>query len=119
MKEGNGLRVWVAKTKPRNSTKPRRDNVAEMIRALMDGPKTVDDLREFVDLSLLVIREWLNAFHDAGVIRICERVGGACVYEMQPSPFAVPDAPFKDNRPARRASRDSYAQRAASMGVGT
>lgn len=111
-KEGKGLRVHIAMSKPRNSTKPRRDNVAEMIRALMDGPKTVEELMEFVDLSQLVVREWLNALHEAGVIRICERLpGNLPVYEHQRTPFALPDVPLRDARPARRASRDSFAQR--------
>lgn len=113
-KEGSGIRTRRSGMSKagRDSTKPRRDNVAELIRALMDGAKTCEELMEFVTLSQLIVREWLNAFHDAGVVRICERLpGNLPVYELQKSPFALPDAELKDIRPARRASRDSYAQR--------
>lgn len=107
MKEGAGTRVYARKGL--QSAKPRRDNVAELIRALMDGPKTVEELAEFVELSDVIIREWCRAFHEAGVIRICDRLpGNLPVYEHQASPFAKPDVPRKSRRP----SRNSMAQRA-------
>ena len=107
MKEGSGIRTWRSPTR-REGEKSRRDEVAELIRALMDGPKTVEELGEFVTFRREVIRSWCEAFHAGGVIRICDRKpGNVPVYEHQKSPFALPDMAKKDRRP----SRDSYAQR--------
>lgn len=90
----------------RHAAKPRRDNVAELVRALMDGPKTADELDEFVDLSKEVVRAWLRSFHEAGVIRISERLpGNLPVYEHQTSPFALSDVPLKCRKPSRRVSQ--------------
>lgn len=106
-KEGAGLRIMrfgapkpIPRRAPANS---RRLEVAEIIRALMDGPKTVDDLLDFVDMSEEIVRLWLQAFHESGIVRLTAR--RPQVYAIQSKPFAQPDVPTRDQIRMQRGMR--------------
>lgn len=99
-------------TTKRESAQTRKADAAELIRALMDGPKTSEELGEVVHMTGRAVLSWLRAYREAGIVYIADRLPGQCfVYALQTKPFANPDVPRKDMRVQRRASRDSYAQR--------
>lgn len=70
---------------------------AEVLAALMWGPKMTSQLVEVVDTSSEAVRRWLEALHASGVIRISgedDRDGKGRrerIWELQPKPFALPD----------------------------
>jgi len=93
---------------------PTRPIAADIIAALMWGPKTVREIREITGASKEAIGAWLVAFEDAGVVYrkgreaapLSEdgvRAAGerAVIFAMQPTPFANSSAPGT----ARRARR--------------
>lgn len=81
----------------------RRDDVCEIIRALMDGPKTFVELCEVVDFQSAAVGDWIRSFRGAGVVRISARLPGKqYVYSLQASPFNLPDAPSRRDRSRRR-----------------
>lgn len=70
---------------------------AEVLAALMWGPKMTSQLVEVVDCSGMSIGRWLEAMHASGVVRISgedDRAGVGRrqrIWELQPKPFALPD----------------------------
>ena len=55
----------------RASGKPISHAVALMLAELMHGPCNVTQLMEAGDCVLSTARLWVNALHEAGVVRVC------------------------------------------------
>jgi hypothetical protein len=78
-------------------TRPRRESSevgAEIVAALMHGPRTWPEIEEQVGISATHSLKWLRQFRASGVLRIKGyRATGkrrARVWELQ-APFAKPD----------------------------
>lgn len=80
----------------------RRVNFCELIRALLDGPKSRKELHDFTELSRDSLRVWLRELHASGVAYIATRRGHEAVWALQPKPFAMQDAPLLFPRRAAR-----------------
>ena len=94
-------------TTKRQAAATRKADVAEIIRALMDGPQTLLELTEVCDMKDVAITSWVRALREAGVVRIAERKPNKCwAYVLQSKPFGEPDAPN------RHPPRDSDRRRA-------
>lgn len=99
--EGSGMRTWTRKPVPIEPTS-RREDVCEIIRALMDGPKTQSELCAVVNFSTATVNDWLRAMRQSGIVRISARLPRKLyVYSLQQRPFAMPDAPHRDKRSSR------------------
>jgi hypothetical protein len=79
-------------------TAHRRDVGAELVAALMWGPKTVPQLVEHVGAKERNVRQWLDIFRRSGVVYVFGEAppsgrGGrpACLYAMQSTPFHFDD----------------------------
>lgn len=94
-----------------------KDRGAEIIAFLIKAPRTASELAEVIDLpnkagrlgsAMDRLQAWLDAFHDAGVIRIGgyrqNPAGGqqARVWAMQTELFGLPDVPSPHVAPAKR-----------------
>lgn len=70
---------------------------AEVLAALMWGPKMTSQLHEVVDCSEMSVRRWLETMHASGLVRISgedQREGFGRrqrIWELQKAPFALPD----------------------------
>lgn len=72
----------------------KRALVAEMVAALMWGPKTRIELSEITGAHEYSVRLWLSALRDAGVVsRSEERVGMSFQWSMNAKPFTPVAAP--------------------------
>ena len=67
---------------------------AEIIAALMWGPKTTGELVEYVGIARANVWRHRRALAESGVVHICDwRDARQAVYALQPKPFALTDAP--------------------------
>lgn len=70
---------------------------AEIVAALMWGPKLTSQLIEVTEFGSTAVNHWLEALHASGVIRISgedAREGAGRrqrIWELQVTPFALPD----------------------------
>lgn len=86
------------------SGRSARTNGAEILAALMWGPKTAAQLAEQAGTTRFVVYDWVAVLRLSGVVYVREYVrcrgAQAPVYAVQSTPFAFEDAA----RPGRKAS---------------
>jgi len=84
------------------SGRSARTNGAEILAALMWGPKTTAQLTEQVGTTRFAIHDWIKALRRSGVVYVhawrSEGTARAPIFAVQSTPFHFEDAP----RPGRR-----------------
>lgn len=68
-----------------------RENAAEIIAALMKSDCTAPELAEYVGCHVRTIAEWLEAFHQSGLIRRVHGRSIAATWAWQDRPFELED----------------------------
>lgn len=110
---------------PRRRILDLRSSMMRMMRALLDGPCTVQDLREASGMADSSVRLWIHAARKAGVLRIAawERIptgqSTRPVYELNPEgrrDVARPPRTPASKRAARYRLRKRQRAAAAAMG---